>query len=76
MIGQIIIVGQIILVGRMMDIYCLGEKTCLICGPKEAELSNILFWCGLAAPKRVYWIVWIVWASFGPQINQVLPPRQ
>ena len=30
--------------GGMMDIYCLGGKTWLICGPKEAKLSNILFW--------------------------------
>ena len=42
----------IILVGGMMDIYCLGAKTWLICGPKEAKLSNIPFWEPLRGPQK------------------------
>ena len=52
MIGQIILVGQIVLVGRMMDIYCLGGKTWLVCGPKEAKLGNIPFWKPLRGPVK------------------------
>ena len=47
-----------------------GGKTWLMCGPKEAKLSNIHFWRPRSGPQAWYLIVW---ACFGPQINQVFP---
>ena len=38
--------------GRMMDIYYLGGKPWLICGPKEANLNNIPLWGPLRGPQK------------------------
>ena len=49
--------------GGMMDIYCLGGKTWLICGPKEATLSNIPVGAASRPPKCVLDSLGFLWTA-------------
>ena len=55
--------GDITLVGGMMDIYCLGAKTWLICSSKETNLSNIPFGDRFAAPEGCIGEFGLPWAA-------------
>ena len=67
MIGMI---GQIILVGRMMDIYCLGGKTWLICGPKEAKtIQYTLVGAAKRSPKEYIAKFGFLWAANQPGLS-------
>ena len=54
--------------GGMMNIYCLGAKTLLIRGQKEAQTTNTPFLGPRSGPQK---LIFLSLASFGPQINQV-----
>ena len=65
----------------MNIIYCLGGKTLLICGPKEAKLSNIPFWGPLRGPQKgVLDSFGFLWAAnqpgFSPQAVNIHHPTE